>query len=320
MKANVLLCRSAIAKMLAAAIILTVAVAIAGAAYYLTLPAPSLSPTQTPTRIPIPTPTPQPIPGPGPTPVFDIKVDLGSSEGFNLTKSDYGILHVLPPGGSGTISVTIDSASGEDWNLSLDIVLAGEWGVKFYGVQYSFSPTNIFLRAGGHGESILKIEADKDAPTAHYETSVMVYWDGTEAGVGVGGPDLLVAPYTPAYMYYVRIPTPGVPAPQPTPEPPEPPGDVLPSFELPAGGEITVLFYIINVLGALNLSVTAPPEIGFELLQDALDVVPGPGDMVYLLTVAASPNASEGTRKITVTGVTSSYTFERSFYLVVKST
>jgi len=52
MKANVLLCRSAIAKMLAAAIILTVAVAIAGAAYYLTLPAPSLSPTQTPTPTP----------------------------------------------------------------------------------------------------------------------------------------------------------------------------------------------------------------------------------------------------------------------------
>lgn len=226
---------------------------------------------------------------------------------------------VLPPGGSGTIPVTLSSIGDEDYTISLSMHLAGERGVKFEGVRYTFSPSTLHLKAGGQAESILEIEADRNAPTAYYETSIGAYAEEWGGGIGTHLSDILVSPYTPAYIYHVQVPTPGMPAPTPipgvTPTPTETPP---PGFELVAGGKIDIMFFIMDVHEPVSLDVTSPPELSFELLPDPLKVVPRPTlDKVYLLTITASPVVPEGNYEMAVTGNVGSYTFERVFYLAV---
>ncbi len=275
-----------------------------------------------PTPTPTPTPSPTPTPGPKPPLKFRYGVESASSAGFNRTTSEFQgdatPVLVLPPGGSGTIPVKLSSTGGEDYTISLSTYLAGETGVGFEGVTYTFSPSTISLKAGDQVESILTIDVDSEAPTAYYETSIMA--NAEEGGSGIGEEyhfHILVSPYTPTYIYRLHVPTPG--APLPTPGPTAPTETPLPGFELVAGEKISFMFFILNIHEPIDLDVTSPPELGFDIVSDPIESVPRPKeDKIYLLTITTNPDISEDTYKMTVTGNTGSYTFEWAFHISVK--
>jgi len=181
--------------------------------------APSLiSPTQTPEVTPIP--TPHPIP----PPAFFIKADIDSAKGFNYTTMEsQGFISkilVLPPGGSGTIPVTLVSEEDKDYAATLYIEPEGLGEARMYrGIQFTFSPTSMLLKAGGTESSILKVEVDPNAPTGFYGGSVGMRFD--DRGALSGGEayfNLLILPYTPDYAFYIYA-EPQEPAPLPTPTP-----------------------------------------------------------------------------------------------------
>lgn len=265
-----------------------------------------------------------PIPEPTWIPEFEITVDVASSKGFNLTimediNREVRTLFVLPPGETGIVPVTVSSTGEKSYNISLAVDLTTvdlrEQVVESHGVRCTFSPTTLPLKAGEHAESILKIEADKNASTAFYDPIISGY-EG-EGSIGVSGLPFLVANYTPAYMYQVLISPMGYPMPVPTSVPTPSPNK--PSFELDSGRKVAVMFYIVNYLQeSVNLNVTAPTGFNSEILPNPLDIpVPAP-DKMYLLTITADPNLPKNSYETKVAGITSALIFERSFYIVIK--
>ena len=244
---------------------------------------------------------------------------------------------VLPPGGSGTIPVTLVSESDEDYAATLYIEPEGLGDARMYrGIRFTFSPTSMLLRAGGTESSILKVEVDSTAPTGFYGGSVgMRFGDGGALSGGEAYFNLLILPYTPDYAFYIYAepqgPTPlPTPAPTPVPQPPTvtPPTPTIlqpPTIVVKAGGRLHVLFVIQtfsedpNLLIQLNLGST-PSGISRELLRDPVQVVRVPiEERLYMLVLTVSPDVAAGTHKITVTGNVGTYSFERAFYLTVTS-
>lgn len=289
-------------------------------------------------------PTPTPTPGPKPPPKLDIRADLASTEGFNRTVIEFqGELYpvlVLPPGGTGSISISLISTGDQDYTVSLDVDLAG-MNAKFEGVKYTFSPPILNLKVGATVNSILSIAVDSEAPTAFYSpmiTANIKEW----GGIGTAFFDLLIYHYTPTYIFRIVAPAPGMPAPMPIPETaqeetPQPPTDMPPtpttpkppSVEVTAGETVYIMFYIDkgtddpSVQANINLaydSGSQPLGIDAKYVYDPLKVVPVLSrDSVIIVTLTAAKNVPDGKYRITATISVDSYTTERTFYLLVIS-
>lgn len=303
---------------LVAVAVLIIIISISGGYYYATLF--SSPPSSTPTNKPEP-PEEPPVPAPKePFPEFeyDVEVDLESAEGFSLSKRedvnrDIQTFLVLHPGDSGTITITMVSTGDQDYTLSLSLDLSGK-DSKFHGVEYSFTPSTLYLKAGGRNSSLLRIETAEDAPTGYYGISVMAMTD--QGGLGLGFPKLLVAPFTPEFIFTVK--TQGIDLTQffggTTPK-----GEI-PIFELEPGEDISVLIFLMDTAEPLDLNVTSPSTIDFELLNNVVEIIgqtPEP-DRFYQLNLKSNPETPLGTYTIALNGTTGSYTFERSLILNVK--
>lgn len=261
----------------------------------------------TPTPSPTPTPTPKPKPPQKIPKILDVKVELGSSKGFNLTTRFYEgksyTAIVLPKGGKGSVPITLTSWSSSDYTISPHIAVVGE--LDFIGVNYTIDPSVLRLKGDEQAESILEIEADLEAPTAYYEISTGGYVE--ERGAGFGGENIhmLVFPYTPTCIFYVNLPVP-------------PNRTSTPTFQLSPNMKIDIMFFMRNVQDPISLDVDVPQFITFEVDPKPLEVIPRPTtDKIYLLTITASENPQEGTHKIVVTGHVGVYDFERAFYIEV---
>ena len=322
------------------AVILVASLALVSAYFFQQTQPPIPPPLPTPT--PTPTPAPTPTPHPAPPPEFTIKAGLEPSEGalgFNYTPIEsQGFISkilVLPPGGSGTIPVTLVSKSDKDYAITLYIEPEGLGDARlFRGIRFTFSPTSMLLRAGGTESSLLKIKVDPDAPTGFYGPSV----GGRTEEFGLSSSEsyfnLLVLPYTPSYAFYIYAQPPGpapIPTPPPTPTPTQPPAPPPPTIDVKTGDKVHVMFGIQTFSDDPNLPIqfnytynskpagSLPSEVSANLVSNPLQVVRVPiEERFYMLTLSAGPDAPEGTYEIVVTGSVGSYTFERAFYLVVK--
>jgi len=342
------------------AVILVASIALVSS-YFFQQTQPPIPPPPTP--MPTPVPTPVPTLGPAPPPAFHVKADLDSAQGFSyVTKESQGHISkvlVLPPGGSGTIPVTLTSKSDDHLAITLSIEPEGVGDARlFKGIRFTFSPTFISLKPGETTKSVLKVEVEPSAPTGFYGPSVL----GSTEEIGLSSSEayfnLLILPYTPSYLFYIYSIPPG-PPPLPTPEgeetppptpPPSPPETTTPvptpptvspspptlppppTIEVETGGEVYVMFGIETFSEDPGLPVqlnytynskpagSLPSGVSADLVSNPLQVVRVPiEERFYLLTLSAGPDASEGTYEIVVTGSVGSYTFERSFYLLVKS-
>jgi hypothetical protein len=268
-----------------------------------------------------------PSPAPAPPPQFRVDADFSSLEGFNyMEKEDvnrraYTML-VLPPGGSGAIPITLASTGNESYTITLDLRLAGERGVEFRGVRYSFAPSTVKLEAGQRVDSTLSIEVDLEAPTGLYSPSMMACASGR--CLGYAPFDLLVSQYTPSYAFDIYVPAPGVPTPYP---PSSPPPAKPPAIELKEETAY-IMFFITtsdpDLPAALNFTYgsnpvgSVPPGITARLIQDPLEVVPRPSmDRFFTLAMDKEPGAPAHTYKMVVKGSVGPTPIEREFYLAV---
>ena len=308
---------------IAVAVILLAIVIIALAVYLATPPTPTSTPMPTPTPAP-----PTPTSGPAPLPKLNMSADFASLKGFNVTEMEFqGSLFpvlVLPPGGSGSIPITLISTGDENYTVSLDIGLAGE-NPKFEGVRYIFSPSTLNLNAGAKASSILSIEVDSDAPTAYYSLINRAHIKEWGGSIGMTFFDLLICPYTPSYAFMIIAPTPG--APQPTPIG-TPPPELTPTIAVKPGETVYIMFDIDKgtpdptVQVRIDLSHDSgslPPGIGAKFISNPLKVVPAPtyGSLI-MLTLTAAEDVPEGTYKMIAKISVGSYTTERSFDLTLR--
>jgi len=278
--------------------------------------APSLiSPTQTPEV----TPTAHPSP---PPPKLDMRADFASVEGFNITwmesqGSVYRVL-VLPPGKSGSVAIRLISTGHEDYEVSLEVVLAAE-NLRFEGVKYTLSPSTLNLKAGTGVNSILNIEAESKAPTALYTLCVDAHVQGYLSMPSVPL-DLVIYPYTPSYAFRIYAPPPGMPTPTPTEAP-------IPKIAVKPGETIYIMFDIDKgtddpaVQVKLNLTHDPGPLPSAIVGEfNPLEVITSPKyGNVTMLTLTTATDLPEGVYKMIVTISVDSYTTERAFYLTVAS-
>jgi len=331
------------------AVILAVVIvaAIGGASYYLTsISKPSPTPTLVPTPAPTPTFTPSPaIPPKVPSLPFEFESNLASSVGFNVTKGDLmgeeASLLVLSPGGSGSVPYVLTSYSGEDVNVSLSIkvnpVFFQGAAATMEGIKLSFSLSTLILKAGEVRDVILAVEVEPNATTGLF--IVDTYAITGSLTYGAGGFFLLISPYVPSYTFWVYeargLETPE-PTPAPTPSPtatsaPTPtyiPGET-PSIRLRTGGEVYVMFVVETYSGEQTMPIevnisynssppgTLPPGMSVEFLSDPLDVVSGVRDRIFITSLKANSDASEGTYRMFMKGSVGSLKFGREFYLTV---
>ena len=159
----------------------------------------------------------------------------------------------------------------------------------------------------------MQIETDENAPTGHYEISVMAMT--TEGGLGLGFPNLLVAPFIPEFIFTVKTSGPDILPPGWTP-----PESKVPSFTIEAGKDISVLIFVMDSAESLELNVTTPSTIDYELLTDVVEIfgqTPEP-DNFYQLNLKSNPETPTGTYTIVLNGITGSYIFERNLILKVQ--
>ena len=306
----------------AVGVVLLAIVIIALAVYLATPPTPTSTPMPTPTPAP-----PTPTSGPAPPPKLNMSADFASLKGFNVTEMEFqGSLFpvlVLPPGGSGSIPITLISTGDENYTVSLDIGLAGE-NPKFEGVRYIFSPSTLNLNAGAKASSILSIEVDSDAPTAYYSLINRAHIKEWGGSIGMTFFDLLICPYTPSYAFMIIAPTPG--APQPTPIG-TPPPELTPTIAVKPGETVYIMFDIDKgtpdptVQVRIDLSHDSgslPPGIGAKFISNPLKVVPAPtyGSLI-MLTLTTSTDVPESTYRMIAKISVGSYTTERSFDLTI---
>jgi len=301
-----------------------VAVIVIALAYWVQIATPP-TPTLTPEV------TPAPIPAP-PGPELNARADFASSKGFNVAwmESQGSVFPflVLPPGGSGSIPITLLSTGNEDYNVFLAVSLAGE-NPKFEGVTCNLSKSTIEIKAGAEVNSILSIEVDLDAPAALYTPSVDAHVAGYTA-MPTFPFLLLIYPYTPSYAFQIYAPTPGAPEPLPTPgaPPPTPIIPIIPNISVKPGETLHIMFYTDKmtddpaVLVNLNLTYDSgplPQGMGAEVIYNPLKVTPVPThDSLIMLTLTAAADVPEGTYRMIATISVGSYTTERSFDLSLR--
>jgi len=284
-----------------------------------------------PTPSPTPEVTPAPIPAP-PGPELNASADFASSKGFNVawmeSQGNVFPFLVLPPGGSSSIPITLISTGNEDYNVFLDVSLAGE-NPKFEGVRCTLSQSTLSIKAGAEVNSILSVEVDSDAPAALYTPSVDAHVAGYTA-MPTFPFLLLICPYTPSYAFQIYAPTPGAPEPLPTPgaPPPTPIIPIIPNILVKPGETLHIMFYTDKmtddpaVLVNLNLTYDSgplPQGIGAEVVYNPLKTPVPTHDSVIILTLTAAADVPEGTYRMIATISVGSYTTERSFDLTVTS-
>jgi len=303
--------------------LIAVAVIIIALAYWVQITTP---PT------PAPTPevtTPAPVPAP-PGPKLSASADFASLKGFNVAwmESEGSVFPflVLPPGGSGSIPITLTSTGDEDYNVFLDVSLAGE-NPKFEGVRCTLSQSTLSIKAGAEVSSILSIEVDSDAAAALYTPSVDAHVAGYTA-MPTFPFLLLISPYTPSYAFQIYGPT----SPEPLPTPGgtlTQPEHIIPNIPVKPGETLHIMFYTDKMTDdpavQVNLNLThdsgsLPQGIGAEVIYNPLKVTPVPThDSVIMLTLTTSTDVPEGTYRMITKISVGSYTTERSFDLTVTS-
>jgi hypothetical protein len=99
-----------------------------------------------------------------------------------------------------------------------------------------------------------------------------------------------------------------------------------PSFETSAGGQIKVLFDLLDFQGIQGPNVTVPAGFSSQVLLHPFDVEPrSTMDNLCLIAVSSDSNVTRGTYKVTVSAtanavspMTGSISFERSFFIVIR--
>jgi len=297
-----------------------IVIALAYGVQIATPPTPSPTPEVTPT-IPAPTPappTPHPVP---PSPKLNISADFASLKGFNVTWIEYpevlSRVLVLPPGGSGSVTIMLISTGDEDYTISLNVTLDGG-NRKFEGVKYALSRSTLSLKAGAEANSIFSIEVESDAPPALYVISVNAHVGGYLIPAYLSL-DLLIYPYAPAYAFFILAPSPGI-----TPTPTKP---IIPKIPVRLGETVYVLFWVAkgtedpSVLVKIDLtydSGSLPSGIVGEF--NPLETAPrSTSRSVVMLTLTAATDVPEGMYRMIATISIGSYATERAFDLTVTS-
>ena len=256
-----------------------------------------------------------------------VTVDLASAKGFSRVDFEdvnrqIDTLFVLAPGKTATVSINVNSSSNKNLEVSLSTDFAGETPQTFHGVQYNFSPQTFVLTPGGQQRTTLTLKAEQNAPTGLYETSIMASTE--EGGIGVGGPTVLVSNSVPNYYYQIAGMLPNGPVSYQN-------GSFVPTvhlapptFEIPAGGKIEVMFDLTDFQGDKSLNITEPPGFQSQVLLHPFDTEPRPTmDNLYLITVSPNSTVTKGTYELTVKATAGNsftarnVTFERSFYVTV---
>jgi len=304
---------------IAVAVILLAIVLVALGVYLATPPTPSPTPEVTPAPIPAPL-----------GPELNASADFASLRGFNVAwmESQGSVFPflVLPPGGSGSIPITLISTGDEDYNVFLAVSLAGE-NPKFEGVRYALSQSTLSIKAGTEVSSILSMEVDSDAPAALYTPSVDAHVAGYTA-MPTFPFLLLIYPYTPSYAFQIYGPT----APEPLPTPGgtlTQPEHIIPNIPVKPGETLHIMFYTDKMTDdpavqvKLNLTYDSgplPQGMGAEVVYNPLKVTPVPThDSLIMLTLTTTIDVPESAYRMIATISVGSYVTERSFDLTVTS-
>lgn len=264
--------------------------------------------TSSPSLKPSTLTTPPPSLNTGPAPdAFDIKVNFNASRGFNTSITEdvaSAPLFVLQPGSNGTLPFTVTSVINESVNVSMDVFL-GSTEAKSYGVQFNISPENFTLNPGGQVQSVLTISADANAPATLYYPIIEGQPNTSNySGIGVSGPTLMIANFTPSCMY-TSIQQTGTPPSGPT-------------LNAHAGQKIIIAFDLPNSSETLNLNVTLPSGFASDFSSTPLKATFYYGSAnIYMLNVQVPQDTGPGTYEVYVTGTRGSFTFQRSFYLAI---